>query len=253
MNKIIEPIIINYESFKINLNRNSSHDRDISWNYLNGNYYDPLLSQLLKSSLKVGDVFLDIGANYGFFSLLASTLVGSNGIVWAFEPSLSTFERLNKNIKLNGFKNIKSFNIALGNHTGIVTFYDFGAMDGSNSLVNMRGGQATKVSMDTLDNIIGQHKIKPNFITIDVEGFENEVLKGGNESILNSRHMKLILEYNRHILRKKGEPYSAVIKLLIKNGFEIREMDDTKGLVKPNTVHSHKEINPFGCNLFATK
>ena len=65
--------------------------------------------------------------------------------------------------------------------------------------------------------------------------------------------MNLILEYNRHILRKKGEAYSAVINLLVNNGFEIREIDYSEGLVKPNLVHNHKEINPWGCNLFATK
>lgn len=253
LNKLTNPIILNYESFKIKLDRNSSHDRDVFWDYLQGNYYDPLLSQILKSTLRVGDTFLDIGANNGFFSLLASSLVGADGIVLAFEPTISTFRRLNENIKLNCFKNIKSFNIALGNHKGIVTFYDFGTIDGSNSLVKMRGGRAVKVSMDTLDNILDQHKIKPNFLKIDVEGFEKEVLEGGNESILNSRHINLILEYNRHILRKKGEPYSSVIKLLVNNGFEVREIDDSEGLVKPNSVHNHKEVNPFGCNLFAAK
>ena len=180
LNKVIDPIILNYEGFKIKLNRYSSHDRDIFWEYLNGNYYDSLLSQCLKSFLKVGDTFLDIGANNGFFSLLASPLVGADGLVLAFEPSPLTFGRLNENIELNHFKNIKCFNIALGNHTGTATFYDFRTMDGSNSLVKMRGGRKTKVSMDTLDNILGEFKIRPNFVKIDVEGFEKEVLEGGN-------------------------------------------------------------------------
>ena len=72
LDKIPDPIILDYGSFKIQLDRNSSHDRDVYWDYLNGDYLDPLLSEVLKSYLKPGNIFLDIGANNGFFSLLAS-------------------------------------------------------------------------------------------------------------------------------------------------------------------------------------
>lgn len=253
LDKIPDPVILDYGSFKLQLDRNSSHDRDVYWDYLNGDYLDPLLSQVLKYHLKPGSVFLDIGANNGFFSLLASPLVGTNGIVYAFEPSVQTFERMKNNINLNNFKNIKSFNLALGNQSGIGTFYDFGRRDGSNSLVKMRSGQPKKVNMNTLDNVLDEYRVKPDFVKIDVEGFEKEVLDGGRESILNSSHMILVLEYNRHILRKKGELYSTVINLLVEYGFEIHEMNDVERTVMPNLVHSHKDVNPWGCNLLATK
>ena len=106
LNEIPDPIILDYGSSKIQLDRKSSHDRDLYWDYLNGDYLDPLLSQLLKSSLEPGDIFLDIGANNGFYSLLASPLIGRNGMVFAFELSVKTFERMKNNINLNGFKTL---------------------------------------------------------------------------------------------------------------------------------------------------
>ena len=107
--------------------------------------------------------------------------------------------------------------------------------------------------MDSLDNILDEYIVKPEFAKICVEGLEKEVLEGRCESILNNIHINLILKYNRHIIRKKGEPYSSVINLLVEYGFEIHEMNDDKRKVMPNIVYSHKDINPWGCNLFAIK
>ena len=87
--------------------------------------------------------------------------------------------------------------------------------------------------MDSLDNILDEYIVKPEFAKICVEGLEKEVLEGRCESILNNIHINLILKYNRHILRKKGGPYSSVINMLVKYGFEIHEMiDDEKSDAK---------------------
>lgn len=253
LEKLPDPIILNYADFKIHVDRKSNHDRDMYYDYLRGDYLDPLLSQVMKEYLKPGDTFLDIGSNNGFFSLLASNLVGSQGRVYAFEPSVSTYGRLVKNLELNGFENIRAFNIALGNKKGELTFYDYGTLDGSNSFVKMKNGEPKIVKMDTLDSIMEQEGTLPDFVKIDVEGFEKEVLLGSLKSILHKERIKVVLEYNRHILRKKGEDYSSIIKLLNDHGFQIHMMSDSERRVLGDEVHSHKDIDPFGCNLLAMK
>jgi FkbM family methyltransferase len=76
----------------------------------------------LERYLKEGDVFIDVGANIGIFSLVAAKMVGATGKVISFEPTLSTFQRLNENIILNNFTNILPINAA-GNKNEEQTIY----------------------------------------------------------------------------------------------------------------------------------
>jgi len=256
-----DPIILNFNyksrnekdsSFKIKIDRNSAHDRDTLWTYLQNLMLDPLLSETIKNNLKDGGIFVDIGANNGFFSLLASTLVGSTGKVLAIEPTRRTFDRLTGNIELNGFNNILTLNVACGEANAEKEFQDYGSFDGSNSFVHMKGGKPTYVKVERLDGIYPWDK-KPDFVKIDVEGYEREVLLGARNTILQNDSVTVVAEYNRSILRKKGEEYSAVIRLLTEYGFEIHEMVDSLVDISKRVVKSHRDLNPWGCNIYAFK
>ena len=77
----------------------------------------------IQKILNEGDVVLDIGANIGYFVLLESKIIGNKGKVFAVEPIPSNFEMLNKNIELNNYQNIQTYNFAFGEEKGVDILY----------------------------------------------------------------------------------------------------------------------------------
>jgi FkbM family methyltransferase len=118
--------------------------------------------EILRSILKPGDTFVDIGANIGTISLEASYLVGNEGRVIAFEPTKLIYECFVQNIALNDMQNITSYNLALGDKKKIVSFSSSHA-----DTMNKIGSGEEKVQMDTLDEILLDISI--DFMKVDVE------------------------------------------------------------------------------------
>lgn len=132
----------------------------------------------IRDNLKEGQVFVDVGAYVGFFSIFASKVVGENGRVLAFEPNPQAYKILLENIKLNRCDNISVFNIAIGGVEGF-SYIDIpkGRSKSEATLLNIKKG--IKVAVKTLDDILEGIDIKRvDMVKIDVEGWENEVLKG---------------------------------------------------------------------------
>lgn len=145
----------------------------------------------IKSFLQPGDCFFDIGANIGLFSLHASPKIRENGCIYAFEPTPTTYERLQKNIILNNFKNIKTENIGMSYSVDTVEFHiSNNGYDAWNSIVplsELDNYSTINVNTNTIDNFIKSRMIKHvDLVKVDVEGWELNVLKGAAE--LMSRH-----------------------------------------------------------------
>jgi FkbM family methyltransferase len=144
-------------------------------------------------SPKKGDIVIDVGAAFGFYSIVASKMVGQQGKVVAIEPQPDSFEMLNKNIKLNSLTNISTLNYAVSSKKTTLKLYS------SYSILQERAGQNPQqhieVSADTLDNLLGQLDLdKANWIKVDVEGAELEVLKGAEGILSKSSDLALFLE-----------------------------------------------------------
>ena len=165
-------------------------------------YKDSVLSRLiydgfekhetnyLSTVLKAGDVFLDIGANIGLFSLLASRLVGEQGKIISFEPSTDVFLRLKENILSNNFTNIDCRNIGLSDKKGELTFYTSkNGHDAWNSFAPSQDDKLEKqikVEVSTLDyELLDANKALIKLVKIDVEGWEKFVLNGGKDFFVN--------------------------------------------------------------------
>lgn len=159
------------------------------------NYDEKNEALLVKRFLKRGDVFYDIGANVGFYSLLASTIVGLKGSVVSFEPSISAFSKLKKNIEINRAGPIHAFNFALGSEEKEGILYSKSLLpDGCASLIEpQRGDYAEKVRIRRLDTIMEELKLpKPDFVKIDVEGYEVYVIKSASH-LLSPENAPMIL------------------------------------------------------------
>lgn len=133
--------------------------------------------KLYRKILKTGDVVIDIGANIGYYTRLASNLVGNEGSVLAFEPMPAALRLLRMNCA--ELLNVTIFPMALCDTVGVGTFYIRKNGDTS-SLNNTSGAKALQVKMSTADDILMKYK-RIDFIKIDVEGFEMDVLNGAKK------------------------------------------------------------------------
>lgn len=161
---------------------------------------NPQETSVLRKILKKGDVFIDIGAYKGWYSLNAASVVESQGKIYAFEPNPSVAVRLEENCRLNKFKNINIHKVALLNISSTKPFW-IGSEDMLGSLKKNHVEQHSKSKLkkinivtDTLDKFCKTEKIKQiKLIKIDVEGEELRVIKGAKNT-LNRYRPYLILE-----------------------------------------------------------
>jgi FkbM family methyltransferase len=142
--------------------------------------------------LNPDELFIDIGANVGSYTILACGAKKAYG--YCFEPVPSTFERLLENIRINDLTDRVALNIGLADREGELTFTD--NEDTANHVIldDSSSTNAIKVQVSTLDRIIQDRH--PQLIKIDVEGFETLVLDGATETLKNPHLHSVIMELN---------------------------------------------------------
>lgn len=141
--------------------------------------YEKGTIQLLGDFLKQGSVFMDIGANIGLMSTIASKIVGEKGRVYAVEANPKTIEVLRHNCAINLCENIEILPIALASEKGSAILYEnWNVNRGGASLISQGDEHGITVSKERLDDLFSPDS-PVHLVKIDVEGFELEVLKGG--------------------------------------------------------------------------
>jgi len=167
----------------------------VSLSILRYGYFEEGLTKMVLEYLKPGATFLDIGAHLGYFTALGSVIVGKNGSVHSFEPTPSTFTLLQSNVKDKN--NVILNNHALFSKKTTLIFNDYGIeYSAFNSFVDARLDKNTlkrinpkklKVDAISLDEYIYNKKIHPDFIKIDAESAEYEILRGMSQTINDIR------------------------------------------------------------------
>ena len=162
--------------------------------FVYGNW-EPEISAAITSAVQPGMTVLDIGGHIGYFTLLLAKYVGENGRVFAFEPLPENFELLQKNIRLNGLKRVEASQLAVFSKAGRmnITVADERHNSGESSLVHHVGSEQIQVEATTVDAFCEMRGIRPDFLKVDVEGAEYDVLMGAADTIRDSRP-KLLIE-----------------------------------------------------------
>ena len=175
---------------------------------------------------KEGDVVIDIGAHIGRYTIIGAKRVGTNGKVVAIEANPSNFEMLNRNIKLNQLTNIISLNNAVYSKETKIKLYLPGEELGHtiyNTVMSDRAKNEDKfveVSANTLDYFLQLKGITDvNWIKIDVEGAEFEVLKGATNVLSKSKDIALLIEI--HNLSGGTNLYRQILEFLRLYNFKI--------------------------------
>jgi FkbM family methyltransferase len=162
----------------------------------------PYVMKLIESN----DVVLDIGANYGWYSLNIAKRC-PNAKIYAFEPIKRTFDILCENIKINAFENVNAFNFGAGKEDAVSEFNFNKDYSGATSMVNLldrEDVEKIKCHIRNMDSFIQEKKIdRVDFIKCDIEGAEFFALQG-MKNILEQYHPKLFVE----MLRKWSAKYN---------------------------------------------
>lgn len=159
--------------------------------------YEPVETGWVRQHLEPGSVFVDVGANFGWFTSLALSLVGAGGRVIAFEPSHVAFDTLTRN--LGGFRNALLVNAAVGREPGELTVYlpVDPALHSPSAFVSpgdFKPYKVPMVSLDAFEPLVALPKI--DFVKIDVEGSEPDVLEGMTGLIRAGKVQRVMCEFN---------------------------------------------------------
>ena len=152
--------------------------------------YEPELLYL-ERVLSPGKVFVDAGANFGIYTLLASKIVGEAGRVISFEPSSRVFPVLRRNISLNGFRNVLALPLALTDKPGRARLYYHSAV-GCDSLGKdasfEQDAHTEEIVTESLDNVLKHTSVgRVDVIKMDVQGAEELALRGAKEIVASTR------------------------------------------------------------------
>lgn len=157
-----------------------------SHRYVNGYWvgaYELETQVALARLLRPGGVVFDIGANAGFFSLLAARLVRENGFVLAVDPISENVNSISEQLRLNGFRNAEVLQSAVGSSSGRTSFSFNPRQTALGHIGEAVAGQTTiEVPLATLDELACSRR-PPDLVKIDVEGAEVDVLAGAAETI----------------------------------------------------------------------
>ncbi len=237
--------VVDWWGSKVQLFRRSEICREL---FLSGSY-EPNEMMFLRQTLRPGMVFIDVGANLGLYTLFASRLVGSSGVVLALEPSGRDFNRLLANLQLNESAQVRALRLAASDHhsqrellladdehSGHNTFGRF-AYDS----VGSNGWETVQTC--PLDEVARQeHLGRVDVIKIDAEGHEWFVLQGARQIILKS-HPVLLLEVNEKALAAQGCRPEQIIEFLKDLGYSLWQVDSSTGQPVPLSAGERANLN----------
>jgi FkbM family methyltransferase len=217
--------------------------------------FEPDTRSFIDVYLRPGDVFLDIGANVGLYTIAAARIVGPAGEVHAFEPCSRTFARLEENVRLNRLRSVFCHQLALSNENAEAELaLAIDGYDAWNSLGKPYMGEtggSEKVRTVTLDSFVSDHSLTGRItaIKIDVEGWEKHVLDGARQLFAAPDAPVLIIEFTEEAAQLAGSSCDALYRSLERLGYSMFTVGAT-----PESVVAFARRDPFPqVNLLATK
>ncbi len=197
--------------------------------------YEPMETALLREYLKPGQTFVDVGANIGYYTLLAARAVGPKGRVYAFEPDPANFKLLEKNTAANGYhRNVVMVSKALSNKGGSARLYLNPVNRGDHRIYNPRDGRES-VAIETLalDEYLKKWGPEVHFIKMDIQGAEAAALDGMKGLIRKNKGLKLVTEFSPGALKAFGSDPRKYLRDLQALGFRLLEISEKEKTVKP--------------------
>ena len=189
------------------------------------------VTSLIKVITKQGMVFVDIGANIGYFTLLGAKLVGKTGKVFAFEPDVNNYALLTKNIELNMYDNVALANKAVTNRVNTANLFIDTENSGNHKLwASSKEQEQVSVGTTSIDSFLESYNVCSSIIVkMDIQGAEMAALQGMDKLIRANPDIKLIIEFWPAGIRGYGDSPKELLDRLLKYDFNIYRIT-TRGL-----------------------
>ena len=192
--------------------------------------YEPHVAALIHNELEAGDVFYDIGANAGYFTLVAARAVGPEGKVIAFDPNPLNVQTVNEQIRLNDLQTICTVEpLAVSDKSG--SFHFVVTAVNANAHLQEVGaphvgdeGQIIEVRSVTLDEFVGDHPF-PVLIKMDVEGAEVAVLRGSQKLLSGPNAPRFLVSTHSDELDRESK------EILRQNGYTFRNLEGFEQMI----------------------
>jgi len=206
------------------------NDRIIGYRLRRGIIYEKASVDAVAARVKAGQTFVNIGAHIGYFTLILAKIVGKSGFGYSFEPNPSNFDLLKENVHLNGYeKNIQLEPLAVGSRSGKANLH-----------LNDRGNQGDhrtwgdpdhlreiiSIDMVSLDNYFKNLYKNIDFLKMDVQGYEAEVLNGAKDIFSQNKQLKILMEYWPWGIKKCGSNPIEMLENLFEIGFSVFDISN---------------------------
>lgn len=176
-------------------------------------------------NIREGDIVLDIGANVGYYTLIAAKLVGEKGRVYAFEPEPVNFEILGQNVKLHGFQNVVLEQKAVSDENGSIKLYLDELNKGHHRIYQTEQNRSSiDVEAVTLDDYFSNYTGKIDFVKIDTEGAEVVILKGMEKILNENENIRMAVEFWPVGLNGFGAKGEELLSILQSHDFILFDM-----------------------------
>lgn len=183
------------------------------------------------------DVFFDVGANIGAYTILASKVCGAKS--FSFEPSKITYERLSNNIFLNRLEKLVTiFNLGVSSKSETLNFSK--GFDTVNHVTSEEMEYTEKINTISLNEVCKANKVIPTFMKIDVEGFEQQVIQGSSDFLSDKKLQAIIIELNGSG-KRYGYDEDIIHSTLTEAGFQACSYDPFQRKIIPQSYKNNKD------------
>ena len=194
---------------------------------MNSNTWEPYVTKIFIPYAEKSQLVLDLGANLGYYTLIAAGVLGRKGKVVAFEPTNFNFNLIKKNVEANHLNNVVLEKKAVGDKNGKKFIYLNPENYGDNRMY-VSGDVMKKetIWMTTLDQYFSDLKTSIDLIKMDIQGYELRALQGA-KVLLGKKKIKVIIsELWPRGMKMVGDKWEDYIKYLKLSGFKIYQVDE---------------------------
>ncbi|MET0626549.1 MAG: FkbM family methyltransferase [Pyrinomonadaceae bacterium] len=197
-------------------------------------HYEPQETVVVRSLLGAGGCFVDVGANWGYFTLLAADLVGPAGRVVALEPHPSLFAALEENVGRNRLTRVTPLRVAAADRDGEMNLAGFGRgveNSGVSRLTDEPDPSTPNFNVPTrlLETVLDEHGVGPvDLLKMDIEGGEGLVLPTLAGGLSSGRYRRILLELHPAALARRGQSAAGLVEMLLGYGYRGWRIDHSR-------------------------
>lgn len=214
---------------------------------------EPQTRKIFMQNVRKSDIVFDIGAQYGLYTLLASKLA-YDGLVYAFEPEDDNFYLLVMNVSDNKCSNVYVKKLLIDKESGKKELIVYRGSDSHSLYLHPRQPIRCRISVSSMsiDDFVKEENVYPDFLKIDAEGNEYNVLLGASELLSRKKDLRMIVEFEPDYLMRANVEPDELIRLIMTYGFRIFVIDELVGSVYSYTDDFLEQTRNgiWKCNLF---